>query len=843
MKTSSQILWLLLAAGILAPRISADEADERFLEGLRQRRLFVLGETFCRDRFAAGAMPLPDATRLTVERLRNLAEQAAHARPAERPRIVAQARQVAQEFVQARPTSSQSFLVRTQDALTSLAMGELARQEAEVAGAQDAAIENAKQLLREAAKALEQVEKELTQAIATRARKPAPEDELSLEELTNLAHHVRFQQARTLRNQGLCYADGHVDRVAALALSAEQLEKVRTQIAPDDPLGWRIRLDRSVCLRLLGKTEEARELVTAETFATAPAPFPLAATAERLRLLLAEPNLPAAERTVAQVQSAAATRFAELDLAVLEALFAFSQAADKAQNRTQFAAWQQQIAGWIELLERSHGTYWRRRAELLLVRSASLQRGDANVELVARSADSLYLQGQLDEAIAAYDKAASMLTSANDAQRRFDLLYKAALVEQKRDRFSAASQRLRELTLANKPLEKASDAHLLAGWLAAQQARREPSAMGAYQELLQENIATWPDHAAANQARLWLGNLYESQRAWSAAVGAYRGVPKSSPLFETGVAGAARAWPLWLAELRGQQKPAGPEATLAVSFLLATLRDDAGMWPTTWTELQRAVALVVARMQIEFLANGHAAAEELLKAALAAANSGMTNGSSTPSADWKSAAQSLLVMAVAGQPGRSADAGKLLEQMSGGSPQQMLTLVQSLAKMVAGASGEGRLSLAKLQLQVHDQLRPQREQLGEAAKQQFDLLNAEALAAAGRRDAAVAAFEQLAKQFPNDGKLQEKFATLLLDGPDVNSWRRALDQWRIIASRSPPQTAPWFRAKYSVALAQFRLGEKKAAAQLIRFLQATPPGLERTDMKPQFLELLQNCER
>ena len=71
---------------------------------------------------------------------------------------------------------------------------------------------------------------------------------------------------------------------------------------------------------------------------------------------------------------------------------------------------------------------------------------------------------------------------------------------------------------------------------------------------------------------------------------------------------------------------------------------------------------------------------------------------------------------------------------------------------------------------------------------------------------------------------------------------RALAQWRVVAQGSRPQTERWFRAKYEVAHLNFRLGDKAQAAQLIKYLEVTPPGLDATPLKRQFLELLQQCE-
>jgi hypothetical protein len=90
--------------------------------------------------------------------------------------------------------------------------------------------------------------------------------------------------------------------------------------------------------------------------------------------------------------------------------------------------------------------------------------------------------------------------------------------------------------------------------------------------------------------------------------------------------------------------------------------------------------------------------------------------------------------------------------------------------------------------------------------------------------------------------VQEGYAQLLLDGNDPPSLQKALNAWRRIAARSRPHTDRWRRAKYSVALAQFKLGDRAAAAQLLRYMLETPPGLAGSGFEEEYAELLRKCD-
>ena len=444
------------------------------------------------------------------------------------------------------------------------------------------------------------------------------------------------------------------------------------------------------------------------------------------------------------------------------------------------------------------------------------------------------MKGEFEEAVAAYDKAAGMAEAAGNAGLRFELAYKAALVLQKRRQFAEASRRLRELSIGTISHAKASDAHLLAAWNLAQAARDDAELLPQYGELLVEHVTTWPRAATANQARVWLGAFQESQHAWRRAIEAYQGVEFSSPHFEAAVRALGPCWLWHLVEIKASGQPHERDAELSARWFekVCPAPDDAPR--AKWTATQQAAALAAARIRLQFTSDGGAAAERVLRAALA--------GSGDATEAWKAAAQSLLVVALAGQANRLDDAQQVLREIGGGSHERLLETLEGLTGLADAAAPDLRGALAKLQLATADMLWPQRERLSTQERLRLEIIRAAALATAGRRGDALQAYQQLAQANPNNGRVQEAYAELLLAGDDKTSWRQALDQWRKIASRSPPRSPRWWRAKYSVALAQFQLGDKQPAAQMIRYLQETPPGLDETELRPKFLDLLKRCE-
>ena len=125
---------------------------------------------------------------------------------------------------------------------------------------------------------------------------------------------------------------------------------------------------------------------------------------------------------------ASLSRYSRVVFARFESLLALAAAA----KGERAAAFQEQAAQTARLLDELHGPYWGRRANQLLIAALPRGRGTANVELLVRKAESLFLQQDFDQAIAAYDDAAAAARSAGNLQQGFDLAYKGALVEQHR---------------------------------------------------------------------------------------------------------------------------------------------------------------------------------------------------------------------------------------------------------------------------------------------------------------------------------------------------------------------------------------------------------------------------
>ena len=252
---------LALVGSALAAPAEWDERDARFLQGLRDRRLFSLAEAYCHRQLDESQPTLRRGAQLTVELVRSDAEHARHSPTAQRDRLWQAAHQAVLDFQQANPQSPFGLLVGVQDALALLARGQLAQEEAELRLAGALGIEPARDQLRTAIRALQALQEQIEQQIPLVHRAgPAAGQSLTADELHTLHDHVQLRIAEALRTQARSFPADGADFVDALTQSLGRLQGLSIS-ATTEELRWRSRLEQLACYRMLRRFDEAGRLL------------------------------------------------------------------------------------------------------------------------------------------------------------------------------------------------------------------------------------------------------------------------------------------------------------------------------------------------------------------------------------------------------------------------------------------------------------------------------------------------------------------------------------------------------------------------------------------------------
>lgn len=784
----------------------------------------------------------PRLPELVCEHSRSLVDQALESPPDARASLWEQAAAAVHEFAKRHPDHPRLALVELQAGLVELAQGELGLEEALAAGAAEAT-EEVRAHLREAVRLLQTAADHVQKLLRSQTRNQA--GAFSTRELLALGQNVAFQLARAYRRQGLAYPPDSADRVNALRQAQELLGPL-AQLETEHTLAWPARLDEVQVLRLLGDLEQADARLALVMKASLPEGVRQAAQAEALRLALAHGDLHQAISLAEGMAAQPGRPAPDLVLALLEVwLAAWQQASERKPSRTPLQAedggeqpaddatqkFRDRAAAMVQAMG-EYGPYWARRAETLLAHRAKDLAATGDADLVRRAAAGLFRKGQLDQALAALAEARNAALAAGDAAAAFEAGFMAAAMLESAGRNSEASALYRSAALADTHNAKAAKAHLQAVYLAARTSSG-PQNPDSAQALLEEHLRTWPEAPTAMQARVWLGRLHELAGAWQDAVAVYRQVPLDDRLGAEALAGAVRAYEALLSHGVQQGKDVSDVAATAGDHLASLVEREQGTFPDEWSPTQREAALAAARLWLLYSKQRYRQAERLLLAGL--------NGPPPPPAEWQAAAQGWLVFALAAQ-GERARAQEQVAKLSRSSPGELAELLLAVDPLLAAATQDVQRELGLLQLALFEQLGTRLSQLADQQQAALATCRLRALLAAENGQAALAEAQHIAEAWPNVGKVQEACAVLLTDSRQPELVRLAASRWQEIAARLSPGTDRWARANYYLALTWERLGQKKKAAALARYVQRLYPTAGSEDLRAQYAALLKRCQ-
>ncbi len=811
----------------------AHSEDQRFINGLRQRHLYRLAQTYCLEQLTRSDLSESWRAELVIQLSRSFAEHALHTKPDDREPLWQQATAITKRFTTDYPNSLSWPTVRMQTALVLLAHGESLRRQIEWTANPAQRPQQALEYLRAAIQTFDQLDGFLASQLRA-AMRPATKagERLNEKELRWLQIHARFHRARASRNKGELYPIGSPDRVAAMRAAINLFDPL-AKLDDSQPLAWQSRVELIACSRLMGNFPEAERQLQHWKSSTPPAAMQTSLQTQWLLLDLSQNRVPAALGRIQQHERGAWHRDPMWDDAVVQVFLAAAAAASTTGDTTQATTWRNRAAGRISHIQR-HGSFWKRRAETMLARSvAHDMHTPSESRTLARAAAGFYRSGEIDEAIKAYDRARDAASKQGERDAFFDLSFTAAAIENKRNNVAAAAKRFRDLALAVPKHPRAAEAHLMAVYNRAQAARQQqPVVLDEYLAWLDEHIRMWPRAATANQARWWQGQMYKQQGKWNEAIAALRGISPDHQQFLPALHELAECYDEKIAEISAEGEDAAATAQEATRWFQQLVMGTDNRWPERWSPTQLEAALITSRFMLKY-AGDYPHAEAMLRQAMPQAGNALES--------WNADAQGLLAMAMIGQ-GRSEEAIPLLERLTGVPPAQRLELLLGLEQLVTGNPSLTD-ALSSIRLDLAQSLESDQTALSAAQRRDWQLTWARALSTAGQLDEAARRYAALVDAQGSDGTARYEYAQLLASRNDRGSLEQSLTLWRDVLRRAEPQTERWFEAKYQLARTHFQLGDRERAAKIIRLTQVLHPELGNPKLKAQFIELLARCEQ
>lgn len=836
-----QILSLISIGCLTAyPAIADDDPPSSEIvaqcEALRHQGQFVAAEQLCQQKLADSQLPDAQRAELTIAWSQTLLEHALQSPPSEREALWGRAHEVARRFGLEHPRHAQLALVHTQGALVTLARGETLRQQAGLAPNNRELAAAARDALRQAIREFTAVktalEVQLRQPAKQRSEKPAPGDE----SLRHLLRQNQLRLARALRNQAQLFAPQSPERSDALNLALEQIAPV-AELDDRHPVAWPARVEQLTVLRLLEDYPACAKQLEELTLRSIPAAWAPLVQAERVYLQIAVRDLAAAAGTVEQTRPADWPAAPELDLAELELWLTLLRDPGDATNqdkpatrpRGQPTDWQARADAVVARIEAQHSANWSRRAEALLAAGVATVNATMSRDALAKTADGLARAGRWEDALAAYDAAATRAREERESALAFDLSFRAATLLHQRESHAAAADRFRRLALEAWDHPRAAEAHLLAIYNAAQPPLAENSDE-LLTALLEEHLRHWPQAESAGEARWQLGKQHQHAGQWQAAIEAYRGIAATHPRGVEAIGAVVVCYRQWLLQLRGRGESTDGVADAAWQYLTGLALDDRGQLHGKLTPRELSALQAAAELRLAYAADRAAEVMSLLQSAMQRSNE--AHQTLLPAWTW---AQATL--------GNDADVRDALPHLASMSPPAMVELLGQLAAGRAVLPDGPRKTSDRFRAELAELALPRRDGLEPTVRRTFDRLYARALADIGNVEAASRYYDQLAAAHPRDAEVLAEHARFLSERGDRAALETALAKWRQLERGSRPPAQRWFEAKYELAQLHLRLGNAEQAAKLVTVTQALHPDLGGPQWKAKFLNLLEQTKR
>ena len=811
-----------------------DGEDQRFIAGLRVRRFFQLAEAFCERRLREGALTKRAEADGTVEWMRVLSDRASHSTSAERVAHWKRVREVAERFLAESVDHPWRIAVEAERTWLAFSELELERMEFEVRVPNDQANDDWRVRLQAVIRQFGDVENNLKMAIPIVERSPAGAEGPTADDWRELLRVITLQREIARRCQGSAYPKGSNDRKAILETVRDRASKLARGEPPDSEYAIRLSILEASCQRELEDYAGAKAILDRVLSEELTDPLLIEATSERMKWFV-DQGLP--DEAIAILDAPKVGRLVEqnasLSLVLFEALVArwrITNSRDPSLAKTQEGVISEELAR----LESQFGGYWASRASLLLasggaVTSPSEQSGSEQ-QFVLKSAEGVYLGGQVDQAIEMLDRASETAKAGN--RDWFPFRYKAARMLQEQTRHEEAAERLQALVVEAPTHTLAAESQFLACWNFAQVAHKNPSRLQAYKDSLDFHLKEFAASRFQPEVAIWAAELAKSEGDWQKAMELGMSVSEQSPLFGRAILTLAESAPRAIAAMEdSDKKQTSAEAAIAV-LRLAFLDENGNPLPD-WSDKSDVASIAVATLLVEFVPDGHEPAEVILNLLLERSNS--------LTARQKSEALALKVVAIAAQVGRMSEAKETLMQILNSTPADLVPLSQRLERLLVTLKSSAREELASLVVTTVEAILKREGKLSASDRRRLQTARARALASMGKSRESLNAFEGLVREDPKDISAREGLATALTSNDDRESLERGLLEWRTIAQARSRGTEPWFRAKYEIARAQFRLGAKTEAAKLLLFLTKTEPGWKTCEVASQLEALLSAC--
>ncbi|MFN0198924.1 MAG: tetratricopeptide repeat protein [Planctomycetaceae bacterium] len=503
------------------------------------------------------------------------------------------------------------------------------------------------------------------------------------------------------------------------------------------------------------------------------------------------------------------------------------------------------------------GGIWGYRSHMLTEQLHNAMRYGIELAESLQSARLHHRRGEIESAIAEYQFVIARGREGKHVDLDLDTsLTTGGLLLQKGD-LAGAVNTWKESFEANPEHAKAAQAHLLYAYGLGKQyeAQAIKSRREAYIGALLAHRTKYPGGETTGEATFMLAQLEERRLQSSKALGYYNEIARDHPRRLDADVGLARCYENILTHLRRQQPQPQTEQLIQKwqAEAVQSLRSIVSAFPETadaWNRRQAEVALRFARILLNDRPTDFEAADNLLGRVLIAHAQAVMNPQElspeemeTEQKGWNTilhASRQMRIFSLAGQ-NHVPHAQALVKELAD-KPVEVLAVVQGLSSLSESSTAQQKQQLGELQLFAVQLLLPNVSEFSEADQQRLQQSLAEAYVATNQPLKGLEIYERLREQFPEDRKLLNTVAHLLLRCGTDDCMTRGITVWRSIERNEKEGTPAWIEARYSVAWCICQLKRYDECLKLLTVTRLLYPELGGETWKPKFEELEKKCQ-
>lgn len=812
----------------------AGESDDRFFQGLRDRRLFSLAEEHCVSELEAARLTPTRRVELSLELSRTYVEHAQYISGAEQVELWDQAAAVIDNVLATKQILPNRELLAIQRGLVSVSKSAFQRAHCDLFVEDAAARQAGLDAGRDAIQRFRQIESDLEKG----------RYELSSREKRQLLRNVRLQLGLASLEIAQLQPLDSPDRAEALLNANEWLDQMGERPSLDDA-GWNARIGMAVCYRLQGNPGAARREVTALMTDTPTDVYILdRMAAEYVRLLLLDDKAADAGQFFVKHRQRHKRLSGELHLLKVETLMQIRRLAVEHNSAELAKQLDAQLDVAIKHVDLEVGGYWSARCRVLVDRlSESNTLGTEAAELM-QSARSQFNAGRTQESAQGYLAAARAAEKSGKSKPAADFRFTAASILLQSKDYANANVAFDLFVTKHAMDERVANASLLKAWSLGRiyNSDRTPEHREAYSASLKNYRERYPETDGAGDAHWMLGQLEEQQRQVVTALELYLQVPAQHRYGPSARLAVCRIYELIFDRLAAES--AAPlkvqkwqvRATADLTAMIKRFTEDG---PLSYGKAE--FLLRTAQVFLKFPSPDYAGVDRLLETVNAAMQTERIDDDELANqrrVSLLAEARRARIVSLAGRK-QTAQAALLLNQLATQDSAEFLDVVDGLSKLAEQRNDGLAFELGLLQIKALDLLEARTSNGSNAAvdTRRLKLMRVQALMTTAGYGDAIKLLQQILKTSPKDQTIMAQLAAAYEAANRKESIEKSHAVWKRVESMNKPGSVAWCDARYHVARLGLKLGLVTETQKLLKVTRLLYPNLGNAEISARFSEL------